>query len=289
MQIIIERGLSKPLEEFPSYSIALDGASPGPKLLPEEHKFSFDHHAFCSRFCTLSTAAQCLNAVALGLDSTDYTVYCNDVDLDVCGGYWVLKNPERFNEPLVQKLISAINIGDCFLGAIPMNGMSKIIKYISTPEVESKKNDDYSKLSDDGLMNILEATMHRIDEFVDSEINNNDLDVPKHGDYKIIRDENDWVLVESGDTHITSHLYQIGYNKIVRYHKQKDGSMEVTIAKKSDFITNFSIGKIVEAFNKIENGWGGGSSVAGGPRNHDGSRSRLSLEKIIETIDACIK
>lgn len=285
MNIVIERGKTVLLELLPEYSICLDGFVQGPKIDAEKHRYSFDHHSGCLRYCTSSACMQAHTAILLGLEPEQYTIYANDVDADVCAAIWCLKNPLRCNEPSAIKLINAIGLADMHGGAFEINGMRKVIEWISSPETDSKRNNDYSKLSDNGLNSILEAVLSRIDMYVDGEAQIEILKQQKHGEYKILRNENDWVLAESSDPHAFSGLYQAGFNRLILMRKQDDGSISYTIAKRSDFISNFPIPKFFEALNLIEPGWGGGSTIGGAPRHHDGSRSRLSPEKVCQIID----
>lgn len=289
MNIICNRGKQVSLETLPKYSIALDGFVNGPQLDPDNHRFSFDHHAGCLRFCTTATCMQAWYAVATGLDPEQYTIYINDVDLDVCAAIWILKNPDRCKEPLVKKFIDAVGLADMSAGALGYNGMTKIVEWIAAPETDSKRNKDYEKLSDEGLLSILEAILHRIDLYVNGESGAEIVKQPKHGEYKILRNEKDWVLVESNDPHVYGALYQCGFEKIVLTRPLSDGSLAVSLAKKSDFVEDFPLHKMYEEFNKIEPGWGGSSSCGGAVRNPDGSRSRLPIEKIIEIIDFVVE
>lgn len=290
MNIIINRGKVVLLQELPPYSIALDGFVQGPEVDPENHRYSFDHHSKVLRYCTTSACMQAWTAVLLGLDDLDkYTIYVNDVDSDVCLSVWCLKNPDRCREPLVKKLVDAIGLGDMHGGAFGYNGMTKIVEWICAPETDSRRKDDYYKISEEGLNTILEAVLHRIDLYVDGEVGEEPNKRAKHGEYKILRNENGWVMVESSDPHVFSQLYQSGFDRIVITRPQSDGSLAVTIAKRSDFIGGFPITKFIEAFNKVEPGWGGGTSIAGAVRNPDGSRSRLTVDQISQTIDECLK
>lgn len=290
MQIVIQRGKKVPLESLPEYSIALDGFVPGPKMDNDHHRYSFDHHEGCDRFSTLASCMQAMNAINIGLDPSSYTVFANDVDLDVCLSIWCLQNPDRCTDASVIKLVNAAGLLDMYCGAISVNGMSKVIEWISDPEVNSKKNDDYSKMSNDGLHSIMEAVLHRIDLYVDGSATEeiNKYSKHKHTDFKIQRNENGWVLVETADTHCYSQLYKAGFERVVLYKTQNDGSLAVSIAKKSDFVENFPVLTILHKLNEIEPGWGGGTTVGGAPRCSDGSRSKLSLDKIIEVIDSCL-
>lgn len=285
MNIIIDRGKTCKLEEMPEWSICLDGFVQGPQVDPEHHRFSFDHHSGCLRFCTTAACMQAWTAVLLGLDPSNYTVYANDVDADVCMAIWCLKNPDRCSEPLVSKLVNAIGQADMHGGAFCLNGMTKTVEFICAPETDSKRNQDYYKLSNDGLKSILEAVLHRIDLYVDGEASIEVAKQQKHGEYKILRNENGWVLVESNDPHCYSSIYQAGFERVVLVRPQDDGSLAISLAKRSDFIEGFPLEKMYEELNKLEAGWGGSSSVGGAPRNPDGSRSHLPLETIVKVID----
>lgn len=305
--IVIKRGFVTELEKLPDYSIALDGLVPGPQVDPEHHRFSFDHHDGCLRFCTTSACMQAWTAVQLGLEDLEqYQIYANDVDIDVCASIWCLKNPDRCKEPLVKKLIDAIGLGDMHAGAISLNGMTKIVEWICEPETSSKRCDDYHKISNDGLKSILEAVLYRIDQYVDGESNIEPSKQLKHCEFKMLRNEHDWVLVEANDPHVFSSIYQSGFTKMVLVRPQTDGSLAITLAKKSDFVGNFPMRKFYDELNKkeyelylelnktreegskLDGYWNGSSSVGGAPRNSDGSRTHLPLKTIIETIDSII-
>lgn len=287
--VVVTRGKVVTLESLPPYSIALDGFVQGPQVDPENHRFSFDHHSGCLRYCTTSACMQAWTAILLGLeDLNKYTIYCNDADADVCASVWCLKNPDRCKEPLVKKLIDAIGLGDMHGGAFGYNGMTKVVEWICDPETSSKRHDDYHKLSDDGLKSIVEAVCYRIDMYVEGESAIEVSKQPKHGEYKILRNENEWVLIESMDPHAFSNIYQAGFNRVVLTRPQTDGSLAVTLAKRSDFVGGFPIRKFYEELNKLEPGWGGGSTIGGAPRNHDGTRSKLSIGTLTEVIDKAI-
>lgn len=288
MDLKIERGKVVSLDSLPSYSIALDGFCSGPQIDAENHKYSFDHHANCLRFCTSSCTLQAWTAIMLGLDPEPYTIYINDSDADVCTAIYCLKNPERCREPLLIKLVNAVNLADCHGGGIELNGMAKVLEWISAPETDSKRNGDYSKLSDDGLKSILEAVLHRIDLYLNGEAQVELIKQPKHGEFNVIRNQNEWALIESNDPHAFAAVYQAGFERIVLMRKQDDDSIAYTLAKKSDFIDRFPIPKFYNALNAIEPGWGGGSTIGGAPRNHDGSRSKLSPDTVVEIIDGIL-
>lgn len=288
MDIIIERGKVVPLKSLPPYSIALDGACQGPAIDSANNRYSFDHHAGCLRFCTSSACMQTLDAIILGLDPTKYTVYINDVDMDTVMSIWCLKNPDRCNEAKVRQLVEAVGKQDMHAGAYPLNGMSKVVEWVSAPQTDSVRNGDYHKLSDNGLLTIMESMLHRVDKYINGEAANDIAATELHGEFEIKKNDNGWILVESQDPHVYSALYRAGFSRIVLVIPLDDGSLAVSIAKKSDFIEHFPNEKIYANLNKLEPGWGGGSSIGGAPRNKDGSRSRLSIDTIVEVVNRTI-
>ena len=288
MNIIIERGKVWKLEELPPFSIAIDGSVSGPQIDTENHRYSFDHHAGCLRFCTTSACMQAHTSILLGLEADKYTIFANDVDSDVCMAVWCLRNAERCTEPLVAKLVNAIGTADMHAGSICINGMGKIVEWICAHETDSKRNQDYFKLSNDGLKSLLEATLRRITLYVDGESSIEVSKQQKHGTYKILKNSNGYVVAETDDPHAFTSIYQTGFDRIVLVRPQTDDSLAITLAKRSDFIEKFNLIKMYERLNELEPGWGGSSSIGGSPRNIDGSRSKLSLDKIIEIIDMVI-
>lgn len=290
MNLIIKRGEKISIEELPNWSIALDGFVQGPHIDTENHKYSFDHHSNCLRFCTTATCTQVWTAILLGLNPEKYTVYINDVDIDVCMAYWCLKNPDRCAEPAVKKLVEAVGLGDMHAGALSLNGMTKTVEWVSAPQTDSIRNGDYEKLSNSGLNTVMESILHRITQYVNGEAASDIVDQTLHGNYTVVKnDPNGWVLVESQDPHVYTALYRSGFDRVVISRPQKDGSNAVSIGKRSDFIDNFPLTKIYEALNKIEPGWGGSSMVGGAPRNLDGSRTKMSLKDISEVINSVIE
>lgn len=298
--IVIERGKHSLLEELPCYSIAVDGRVQGPKIDSRNHRYSFDHHFGCLRFCTLAACQQAATAVLLGLDPTEYTAYLDDTDIDVCMAVWCLENPERVSEPLAKKLIDAIGTLDMHAGAFSINGMMKTVEWVSAPETDAKRNKDYEKLSNDGLRSILEAVLHRIDQYVNGEASEDIAEYSKqvllkrdHDDFKIIRNENGYAVVEAADPHIYARLWKAGFERLLVVRPRTD-TLDCTIIKKSDFVDCFDIPKFFDELNKIEGlinaefKWGGGTTCGGPPRKPGGMRSSLKLEVVIGTMDKVI-
>ena len=292
MNLILERGTIKKLSELPPYSIALDGFVQGPEIDLQNHRISLDHHSGVLRFCTEATCKQAWTMIRLGIEDLDqYTIYINDADVDTCLAVWCLQNPDRCIEPLVKKLIDAVCQGDMHCGGIPLNGMEKYVEYISGPETDSKRKQDYHKLSNEGLLSIMEAIMHRIDNYLEGHADEELHKRTKHGEFKILRNENGWLLAESNDPHALGAIFRAGFDRALLIRKQDDGTIAATLAKKSDFVDHFPLEKIYFALSALEPGkgtWGGGTTVGGPPRYSDGKRSEIQLEKTISVIDEIV-
>ena len=298
--IIIERGKHSKLEDLPPYSIAIDGRVQGPQIDTENHRYSFDHHFGCLRFCTLAACQQAATAVLLGLDPTEYTAYLDDADVDVCTAVWCLENPDRVNEPLAKKLIDAVGTLDMHAGAYSVNGMMKVVEWISAPELEAKKSNDYQKVSNETLRSVLEAVLHRIDQYVNGESSEDVNEYCKkiknehdHENFSILRNENGYAVIEAVDPHIYTRLWKAGFERLLVVRPRKD-TLDCTIIKKSDFVDSYPLLKFYEALNIKENlansefKWGGGTSCGGPPRFPDGSRSKLNLIDVYQEIDKAI-
>jgi hypothetical protein len=89
-------------------------------------------------------------------------------------------------------------------------------------------------------------------------------------------------------------LYRDGYPRVISYHALEiqlpDGRLEhswaYTIAKQSDLVTGFDIPCLLGLLDRVEAGWGGGSSIGGAPRRSNGSRSYLDPDRVYELIEA---
>ena len=64
MEIVLKRGQVIKFEDLKPYTIALDGVVQGPKVDAKNHRYSFDHHDSCLRFCTNSA---CMGLTCMGL------------------------------------------------------------------------------------------------------------------------------------------------------------------------------------------------------------------------------
>lgn len=283
ISIFFKRGFVWNFEELPTKSIALDGAVRGPLIDNENLKYSFDHHENCIRHVSNATCVQVLDAILLGFDSKNYNVYLNDIDADTIASICLLSYPEIAKNHEIQSFIRNLGIIDAHGPAYPLpqsfyEKMDGFIFYVM--ESFDKKNHTFSE-SD------LEQLVYRcIDNF--KIWVNNALVVHKTNEenrtYKITHQtQKDWIMVTS-DFYIFDLLYELGHNKIIFWKEAINNTYSYTIGKKSEFVS-FPIRKILESLNKIEEGWGGGSTIGGSPRLQDGSRSKIPPEKLIELVN----
>ena len=284
--LIIERG--KVWEITGNLNIYLDGAFKGPHFDPTTKNWSFDHHANCYRHATKSTALQTHEAIALGLDPKAYDVYVNDVDGDTVLAVYCLMTKFE-NHP--QELIRVVDLMDCHGPAYPLVGNQTILadqfyKGVMAPLNEHHKNKTYSSCN---LEELLFDCLDRLDQFIKGY--RFEIEKPKPALYKISESKVfkgvKVALVESSDF-VFKKVYDAGFKAAIRYHQLPDKSYKYTIGKASEFI-DFDIKGLLERLNKTEDGWGGGSTIGGSPRNSDGSSSSYKPADIFDFISNCVK
>lgn len=105
-------------------TILLDGAGAfGPLIDDNAHLYNLDHHQGCLRAFTLASCEQALLLVRKGLelDKGEWTIYCNEVDLDSLFALWVLLNYRRvrnFSAEERDRIVPLLRLE----GAIDANG-----------------------------------------------------------------------------------------------------------------------------------------------------------------------
>lgn len=287
MRIIVERGTKWKFEELPDYSIAIDGSVEGPIIDNINHKYSFDHHGNCVRHATSSSCVQVLDALLLDFDPSRYSLYINDVDGDTVIAASLLLKPELVKNPYVQEITRVIGILDSHGPSYPLNKKEEDICDIFMNNVVNKVYDlkRDKKYGDYDLESLLFECIDKFNLMIENKFQSN-LKITEP-EYSINPETNkDWIMVETNDRNIFSYLYK-NYSKAVIWQKQNDNSYSYTIAKKSEFV-DFPVQKIIQELNKIESGWGGGSTIGGAPRNIDGSRSKLNPSQIVDIINGII-
>jgi hypothetical protein len=289
MKVIVERGRKWSFDELPEYSIAVDGSVEGPIIDNINHKYSFDHHGNCIRHSSTASCVQVLDALLLDFDPNKYNIYVNDVDGDTVIATALLLKPELSKNIYVQDITRVIGLIDSHGPSYPLNSNSQEIYHMFLNNVvnkvyELKKDKKYGEYDLEKLLfECIDKFYLMIEgKFINSkkeEINPEYFLTPETG--------KDWVMVQTSTRNILGYLYN-HYSKIVVWEKQLDNSYSYSIAKKSEFV-DFPVKEIINELNKIEHGWGGGSTIGGAPRNLDGSRSKLKPEEVMEIINNLIQ
>lgn len=284
INLVVERGRVWDIAELPKNSIALDGAVSGPYIDNEKNLYSFDHHGNCIRHVSNATCVQVLDAILLGFDPKNYNVYINDVDEDTVLSFALLLKPEIATNEKTKEIVRTLGYLDAHGPSYPLSEEGKrhidiLRNFVMDSYYQLKKDKKYSE------SNLKELLLECVDRFylmLDGNIAYQEK--PKEiVKYKLEPETNaDWVMVHSAD-YVFEELYEKGYNKIVTWDQLTNKSYTYTIGKKSEFI-NFPVKTILNELNKIEAGWGGGSTIGGAPRNSDGSRSKLTPFEVLEII-----
>ena len=298
MKIIVQRGATLPFSDLPAHSVALDGYVQGPAIDVINHRYSFDHHAGCLRLVTKATCAQVLDALILGLDPREMTIYLNDIDADTVLAVWLLEHPEEVTDPRVRNLVEDV-------GNIDAHGPSyfpfvrdqelcqRFFKGAMEPEAIARREGAYATTD---LYLLLQECLERIDKLI---FRNKRFPLPrdrKAPTYEITHQGHGWIMTRSNER-VFGTLYRDGYTRVVAYHPMEvhlpSGEIEYswayTIAKQSDLVSGFPISKILPRLAEIEPGWGGGSSIGGAPRLANGSRSFLHPDRVFELIETLLE
>lgn len=290
MEIVIERGRTVPFDALPPRSIALDGYVLGPRIDAERERYSFDHHGDCVRHATRATSEQVHDALALGLDPSTLTVFVNDIDLDTALAVWLMRHVDRAREPLVNRLVHCAGLLDSHLGAYPLAGeMPTVIEWLSEPETHARATGEYYQLDNAGLRGLLDEVGRRVSVYADGASHAYTAKFSIDSRYKVLHQGTGWVLVQSVGIRAHARLFAEGHDRVVIHTDLPDGSHAYTIAKRSEFVKDFPVPRILAALAAREPGWGGGSTVGGAPRNADGSRSRLAPAQVFEVVESVVR
>lgn len=298
--LVIERGRVVQFSDLPPNSIALDGYVSGPGLDLKTRRFSFDHHSMCLRLVTRATCQQVMDALLLGLDTKDLTVYVNDVDADTVLSVWLLKHPESLTHEdagkEIRDLVESVGLLDSHGPAYPLVDpapASAFHNLVMFPEKNARRDKTYQTCDLEKLMG---ECLRNLDDYIWEVLHANETEAEdSRVPYTIThRGDTGWVMA-TAEGYLFSSLYQDGYTKAIAYMQLPDGSYQYTVGKKSDLVSGFPVGpaseegSILHVLNQKEPGWGGGSSIGGSPRNKDGSSSKLTPDEVFEIVQGLLK
>lgn len=243
-------------DQMEASTIYLDGACRGPAINNEKRSFSFDHHANCSRFATLSTCEQVLLALDMGLDPDGMEVVINDLDADTSMALWLILNPSRIDDR-VRAMVRNIGFVDSHG---PVKAPEKLHKLLSrNPRVPQTRDMVWDDQTHIGVWY----------EYGDSALPK-PFEMPACAVHGLDRDGN---IVEVRGDFATA--YAEGAVIAIASVPGPQGTIGWTVGKRSDFARGDIPGFLAE-MNTLEPGWGGGSTIGGAPRHPDGGRSQLT-------------
>lgn len=279
---------------LPENSIALDGAVQGPAVDAEKRRFSFDHHAGCTRLVTLATCQQVATAIRLGLVIDEATeIVINDLDADTVLAVWLLLHSERVDEPRIKELVDRVGLTDAHG---PIFAPHPIHRELA-PAYGSKEPQ---------TLVMLESFLLKLDTYANGEWKEPPARPERKSDGFAWSPKTGWVSV-SGVTGFDA-VYSAGNLAGVLYADAPNGTRMYTVGKRSDLVPlPVGPGAVVRppkssedyrkdtilgalALKEIEvnpdqshsANWGGATTVGGSPRNPDSSQSRLTPEQVLE-------
>ncbi|MFN8578234.1 MAG: hypothetical protein U0354_15460 [Candidatus Sericytochromatia bacterium] len=289
LNLIVERGRVWDINDLKPYSIALDGAVRGPYFDNKNMIFSFDHHENCIRHISSATCVQVMEALMLGFEPKGYTIFINDIDSDTVLSFFLLENPKYIEDKFFVNLVNIIGKIDALGPAYQLFEQEEDLLFTFNKVVMSKYNElketgDYNNYD---LSNLLYESCSNLREWLKSpSILKKEI---REFNYNIepVTNNKEWIMV-NGDYYLFGELYKKGFNRIIAWKLLPNNTYSYTIAKKSEFVI-WDINNIIKGLNLIESGWGGGSTIAGAPRNADGTRSKIKPEDLVDIINKLMK
>lgn len=269
LKLRYETGTTWTIDDLPPRSIALDGAVQGPHIDLSSQRFSFDHHAGCIRHVTLATCEQVRDALLVGFDPDQFTVWVNDVDGDTVLSFWLLQNAGELFGPRQQELLQLIqHVGRIDALGPGYGGYAKghPLHWHLTPNMTQHRTEAL----------FLEKLAFLQRYWEDPSIVQSQTPPARQSGYAM------WI--ENGQIHQAEidsgmeDLYKKAHFGVI-WADALHNSRAYTVGKRSEFV-DFSVPQFLAAMNALEAGWGGGSTIGGAPRHTDGSRSRLSPDEV---------
>ncbi|WP_133150915.1 hypothetical protein [Frankia canadensis] len=306
-RVVVAPGLTVALAELPLRSIALDGVVQGPELDVEGQRFSFDHHGDCVRLVTSATCRQVQDAILLGLEPSEFTVYVNDVDADTVLAVALLAHSEWLAEAgatptVTRRLVEAVGSRDAHGPAYPVADRELLARFAEALALPVRRAGVAAmEIAEDltGAVARVAALIARLAEAMDREVLSG-----VGGEHKAAprRPSDSFVVTHSGTgwTMATSDVdaldegYAHGFHRMVMWRRLGDGSTAYTVARRSDLVGGFPVGPasrpgtILAALAAREPGWGGGTSIGGAPRHPDGGRSALSPDEVFHIVEGVV-
>jgi len=308
LRLVVSPGLTVRLEELPPYSIAVDGVVQGSVIDAEQGRFSFDHHGECVRLVTSATCRQVADALLLGVEPGEYTVYVNDVDADTVLAVALLAHPEWLaaGTPTVvpvRRLVEAAGGRDAHGPAYPVLEPDLLARFSEMVPLPSRRSGTNADEMAADLAQGVEGVARLVTVLAGKgsaerpETRNDDENQAEAGrgtaSFSVTHTGAGWVMATS-DADALDEGYARGFPRLVMWRRLEDGSIAYTVARRSDLVSGFPVGPasrpgtILAALASREPGWGGGSSIGGAPRHPDGSRSSLTPDDVFAIVERVV-
>ncbi len=292
--IKFEKGMTINFADLAPNTIALDGVVQGPQLDPANRRFSFDHHAGCIRLVTKATCEQVLEAIKLGLPiDADTVVLTNDIDADTVLSAWLILNPDRVYDAVVEDMVARVGKTDAHG---PIFAPHPLHREIMPP---------WGKDAEKQSMEMLMRFINKVSAFVDGELELEDKPREQESTGFGWSARTGWQPVEV--KYGFADFYKAGYVLGFLSQEAQHGTVMYTVAKASDLVAaplgpgstarpvtdvdQFDKETILGALGvaeqeknpnqELSRTWGGGSSIGGSPRNADGSGSCLTPDEVL--------
>ena len=287
---VIDKGRTVAFDDLPDRAAALDGYCQGPRFDSERRRFSFDHHAGCVRHATLSTCEMVLDAIRVGLDPSDLTVYINDLDADTVLSVWLLGRPGAADSEAAIRAIRDAGRLDALGPAEGGPGLAPALRWALDPMLSHQ---DLRSFETTRWRAILEACLARLNVWHDAGAPRESQEMPAPealaSGSVVLYDEGSWRLVLGPGLRTFVDIYASGcFAGVVA--KELAGTWEYQVGKASEFVAGFDVPALLAALRAAElavnpaqdpaYSWGGGSTIGGSPRNPDGTGSRLKPDEV---------
>ena len=271
-------------------AIALDGCVKGPsQWCPEGPYASMNHHEGVDRGSTRATCEQAVLLVAQGLWETmtrngvpGADVHVNDCDADVCTAIWALGNPDRLDEPAVQRLILLEGILDTTGGCwTPPWADSEMLAQLAWAfEPYQGRRDHGDAIDAAGMTAVVDEVGDRITALVDGRGDRR----PAWGEFELVAQRGPVAAVVEHGPYARIAARCAGIETVVAERRSGDRRV-VTIAKTSPFVST-DLNTAYDRLNDLDgctgdDRWGGSDLVGGSPR---GRGTDLPLDLILDTV-----
>lgn len=283
-------------DNFPSYSIAVDGfCTGGPRFTYRGRKLNINHHEDVDRLATRSSCDQALMLIKMGLYETfctdsgkpKATLFCNDCDQDVALTTYLLKYPDRVDRPALKRLVRIEDQLDATGGMFPVKRnwhMVRQLAWIFAPYTNLRRCGGLNDLDADGMARLVKQMHKRVTRSITGRIKELDLET----DYQVLHKSSCWSLVREFGAQARLAMVEDGIRAFVSFVGEREGRYRYSIGRMSHFVP-FPIYDIFHALNRAdgigawdEDRWGGSDSIGGSPRERLSSLPPEDLVAIIE-------